>query len=221
MRIQELAEVLPIDVNRSPRFDPERRFIDPQPILELCPSLVTSGDNTSKAFDEEASTNYVGLAHFSVKEYLISERIKHGPARSFSIQELSSNGSMAEDCLAYLLQFDKEDSLTSGTLEFPLARYAARYWTKHARVAELGTSAAATLSMELFLTAEAAFINWLRLYDPDKLRYRYVEQYPRNVSFPLYYASRADLLKSVQMLLARGVDVNEQGGDHSDALSAA
>ena len=75
--------------------------------------------------------------------------------------------------------------------------------------------------MELFLTAEAAFINWLRLYDPDKPRYRYVEQYPRNISCPLYYACRAGLLKSVQTLLARCVDVNEQSGDHGDALSAA
>ena len=75
--------------------------------------------------------------------------------------------------------------------------------------------------MELFLTAEASFIDWLRLYDPDKPRYRHVEQYPRNVPCPLYYTSRAGLLKSVQMLLTRGVDVNEQGGDHGDALSAA
>jgi ankyrin repeat protein len=221
LQIRELAKVLAIDVNGSPRFDPERRFADPQDILELCPSLVILKSSKSKAFDDEARTKYIALAHSSVKEYLISERIKEGPARSFSIERLSSNRSMAEDCLAYLLQFDQEDSLTSGTLDLRLARYAARFWTLHARVAELGTNTAVKLSMELFRTADVSFSNWLRLRDPHKCRFRRVERYPKHIASPLYYASRAGLLKSVEVLLRKGADVNEQGGEHGDALSAA
>ena len=45
----------------------------------------------------------IRLAHFSVKEYLVSDRIQHGPAFAYSLKEEVSNQSIAADCLAYLL----------------------------------------------------------------------------------------------------------------------
>ncbi|KAL2048219.1 hypothetical protein N7G274_000130 [Stereocaulon virgatum] len=78
LQIRELAEVFIIDVNGSPRFDPERRSADPHSILKLCPSLIKLGSSKSKAFDDDARTNYIALAHFSMKEYLMSEKLRKG-----------------------------------------------------------------------------------------------------------------------------------------------
>jgi len=78
-------------------------------------------------------TGEVKLAHLSVKEYLLSKSCQDGPS-SFGISETSSHSFISQTCLAYLLQFDKPDCLSSSTIEeFPLALYAAQYWTFHAQ----------------------------------------------------------------------------------------
>src|ERR1700736_1504323 len=74
------------------------------------------------------------LAHFSVKEYLISQRIQNGPAAKYSLLRKDADTSIAHTCLAYLMQFSKLDSLKPGTIAlFPLAEYAAQYWISHAK----------------------------------------------------------------------------------------
>ncbi|KAI9775606.1 MAG: hypothetical protein M1839_001007 [Geoglossum umbratile] len=124
MRIEEVAEVIALDLESDPRFDTERRLPEPRDLLVICSSLVTLSSGTleySNCRLEE--TEELRLAHFSVKEYLISERIRAGPASDFSILEMPAHLSIAQACLAYLLQFDKPDSLTRDTCQkYPLAR---------------------------------------------------------------------------------------------------
>ena len=70
-----------------------------------------------KAYDAKYDfkhRNIVRLAHFSVKEYLLSERIRDKTASyyakeasKFAIQEISAHESIAAHCLAYLLQFEE------------------------------------------------------------------------------------------------------------------
>jgi hypothetical protein len=55
-------------------------------------------------------------------------------------------------CLAYLLQFDKANCLARQTTdEYPLARYAAKYWTQHARAAEGDAEAMHQLILQFFV----------------------------------------------------------------------
>ena len=56
---------------------------------------------------------HIKLAHFSVKEYLISVDIRNGPAGIYAISRELADTSIAESCLVLLLHFDKPDSLTS------------------------------------------------------------------------------------------------------------
>ncbi|KAI9764160.1 MAG: hypothetical protein M1840_008642 [Geoglossum simile] len=209
LQIREVAEVIAVDIEDNPRFDAERRFPEPRDILKICSSLVTIIEEANDGNEQ------VKLAHFSVKEYLVSERIQIGPACRYSIREAPANISIAEACLAYLLQFEHSNSLTSRTTqEYPLARYAAWYWTQHARWAGKDASAVHLLIIELFLSKKDAYANWIRLRDSSKAK-------SLNVNSPLYYALVAGLVETGKLLLEKGTDVNAQGGYYGNALQAA
>ncbi|KAH0538097.1 hypothetical protein FGG08_005309 [Glutinoglossum americanum] len=223
LQVKEAAEALAVDVEANPRFDAERRLIDPRNVLAICSSLVTTTTERMEGSHSKAAETELRLAHFSVREFLMSDRIQDGPARQYSTQEIPANVSIAEICLAYLLQFDKDDSLTSETVkDFPLARYAAQYWTQHARVAKRDASTLHRLIMELFLSKRDAYVNWIRLFDPDSpYREPDIMRGSNSVATPLYYASLAGLAESVRLLLEAGADVNAQGGRHGNAIEAA
>ena len=225
-QVKEIVEVLAVDVEENPRFDTERRFPEPRDILTICSSLVTVSAETTEGFHSKTAKMEVRLAHFSVKEYLVSERIRrrkpNGIAKRYSIREIPCHTSIAEICVAYLLQFDTANSLTRQTTEeFPLALYAAEYWTEHARVAREDAKAMHQLIMELCLSKRKTYVNWVRLCDPD-----YPQRVPNitrsweTVASPLYYASLAGLVESVRLLL-KEADINEQGGRYGNALQAA
>ena len=94
----------------------------------------------------------IRLAHFSVKEYLVSDRIQHGPSFAYSLEEEISNESIAQDCLVYLLHLIEPDTWRSKStmVKYPLARYAARYWFDHIQCVKGHKSTALTLVQELF-----------------------------------------------------------------------
>jgi hypothetical protein len=238
LQIKEVAEVITVNIEHSPRFDPERRFPDPRDILTICSSLVTTAgdsydeiedllDEMEDPDDDEMANEQVRLAHFSVKEYLMSERIQAGSASRYSLRKIHANVSIAETCLAYLLQFDHPNSSILRTFEeFPLARYAAKYWTQHAQYAEADMNTIHLLSMELLLQRKDAYLNWIRLFNPD-MPWREpgismsLENNWKSVPSPLYYVSLTGLVESARVLLEYGADVNAQGGLYGTALQAA
>jgi ankyrin repeat protein len=211
LRIEEIAEVIAVDIEDNPRFDTERRLPEPRDILTICSSLVT--------IVVEEAKEQVRLAHFSVKEYLVSERaqIEH------SIREIPANISIAETCLAYLLQFEYSHSLTFRTAEeYPLSRYAAQYWTQHAQLAEKHAGIIRLLIMELFLSKRVACVNWIRLFNPDMPRKGPdITRTFNSVASSLYYASLTGLAESAKLLLEKGAEVNAQEGRYGNALQAA
>jgi hypothetical protein len=238
LTLSELAETSIIDPETSPALNEDRRYFSPMDVLDFLPSLVVitysdDSDSYSSSSRSEGSdlikTGKVGqkphtirLAHFSIKEHLVSDRIQASRCSIFSIKEIPANISIAEDCLTYLLQFDRPDSLTPRTLKLPLVGYAAEYWTQHARWAGGGAIAIHRLIMEFFLYKEDAYINWVRLFDPDRRRAKpNITRDLERVAFPLYYASLTGLVESVRQLLAKGANVNAQGGLYGTALLAA
>jgi hypothetical protein len=97
---------------------------DHQEISRYCSSLVivvsTKPDNVLQ------------LAHFSVKEYLTSNRVESAVATEF--QKVTASASIARVCLAYLLQFDNELQPEKVVIEYPLAKYSATFWIRFAAV---------------------------------------------------------------------------------------
>ena len=118
LRLVEVAEIVAIDARGKPRFNPENRYFDSKEILEICPSLVSVFEEKYRhipgwAFDTDYDVPYIKLAHFSVKEYLISVDIQKGPASMYAISRELADTSIGEACLALLLHFNKSDSLVS------------------------------------------------------------------------------------------------------------
>jgi len=231
LALEEIAEVIAIDVHDDPRFDPERRLAAPQDVMTICSSLITIDGEEILDYGLQDRYTPVRLAHFSVKEYLVSDRIRIGKASGYSIRERESIAVIAEDCLAYLLYFDVANVFTPLTVdeptdwsfrsesltpehqsEFPLALYAARFWMQHAQTAEAsGTTKTSSLIVELLRSRGAAFENMMRLW----ISITFYSDLKSNRDFdrplllqkfrsPLHFVSLFGLVNSVKMLLEQG-----------------
>jgi ankyrin repeat protein len=224
LAVDEVAEVIAIDVTRDLAFDREEVLEDPQDALDICSSLVTiATDNNNGNGRLESKRQIAVLAHYSVKEYLVSDRIQGGKAARYSMQAAACHSTIAKACLGYLGQFQKSEPMAENTSgEYQLARYSAGFWLSHFqkagdRGAELSRAALHLLSRE-----NAAYLNWIRIHDPDRpweeSKFgRVIEKTPN----PLYYAALVGLEDLVRLLLDKGADVNAQGGRYGNALQAA
>jgi hypothetical protein len=68
----------------------------------------------------------IALAHYSVQEYLVSDRIKQGLAKQYNMHEAKCHGVMMDGCSNYLLQLRRllsEEVIQTSAL----ARYAAEF----------------------------------------------------------------------------------------------
>src|ERR1700721_2090218 len=114
-------------------------------------------------------TGMIKLSHMSVKDYLLCQH--RVGATGFSIDEKLAHTFIAKTCLAYLLQFENPDMLNEDTIDkYPLAKYAAEYWTMHVHYgAEESTDVQQEkLIMTLFRPFHTApFISWVRIHDID------------------------------------------------------
>ena len=224
LHLKEVAELVAIDINDHPKFDPQRRLPDPEDVVEICSSLITvtesvSDDDEFNHLYSESYGAYVTLAHFSVYEYLISDIIPQGRAVSFKLDKVDCHVTLTKDCLAYLFHFDRIGSLTSDVFaEYPLAQYAAAYLPEHAQVAERKDNA---ICQDLFLTKGEAFRNWVRLHDllyPIELDR---SRLPRSAAFSIYYAWEAGLSESVRVLITKCAKLNAQDEMYENALIAS
>jgi len=231
--VEEISEIVAIDVERDPMFDRQEVLEDPLEALNICSSLVTlvASEEFGEEFSDVASghvsdsaTEVIVLAHFSVKEYLISERIRQGRAARYSMQDVSCNEIITKSCLGYLLQFQQQSEPLSeeNIQDYKLARYSAEFWTTHAQAAMNETETWSQLAMELLLTENGAYLNWIRIHDiDDAYSGTNFRKTLSTVPAPLYYATRTGLTNVVSLLLENKVDVNAQGGLFGNALEAA
>ena len=204
LRLVEVAEIVAMDARGASRFNPENRYFDPNEILEICPSLVSVfKEKYSNVSDWAFNTDYdvpcIKLAHFSVKEYLISVDIQKGPASMYAISRELADTSIAEACLALLLHFDKSDSLVSqleeeGTLtsesggtglepveptrkESPVLQFERKFPLAQYAAREWVKHAHNASSRNDFIRGLISEIflkrdtleNWIRLYNPEEL----------------------------------------------------
>lgn len=181
LRIEEVAETIAIRPGAS-SLDEDDKLFEPEAILGTCSSLVTM-------FRE---TRIIQLAHFSVKEYLISEKLRTSRLSCFGIQDVLAQTYIAESCLTYLLLFDREDSLvvtSDDVVEvtkepddpdtrrlnkrypnlvkvYPLLQYAATNWFKHATEILEGSPERVKHQILTLLnpSRDCCFLNWLRVY---------------------------------------------------------
>ncbi|KAI9766841.1 MAG: hypothetical protein M1839_004764 [Geoglossum umbratile] len=124
--LAELAEAVVVD-DTTCTFAVGDRFLDPTDILEICTCLIT--------FNKKNNPE-VRLAHYSVQEYLVSERLRSKPFRTSAPE---SNALAAKIYITYYLNLDlrfypgpwtfsgTHQYYTEAARDFPLLRPAYRY----------------------------------------------------------------------------------------------
>ncbi|KAK4232828.1 putative vegetative incompatibility protein, partial [Achaetomium macrosporum] len=205
LTIQEAVDAIAIRLDADRQFDPKYKLPCPNEITRFCSSLVSL---VTRRSGEETVTE-LELAHFSVKEYLMSNNTPE-PFRC-GLSEPDARSCITRCCLAYLSCLRTEEPIDKVRAQFPLARYSAQYWMDHAKPAE--TLDGVTETIICFFQDCTTYAIWTRLFDPE----RRCDEHPD----PLYFASLKGLHASVRILIENGADVNAQGGVYGNALQAA
>ena len=208
MWLAELGELIAINLSGDLWFDTDVRFPDPRDLLDIVPGLLQVEENESK-------NPIIRLAHFSVKEYLISERIKTQKPQKFWSPEIQSHEFIAATCLAYILYFegkghsfiDPETFSLKSLEKCPLAEYTCRYWNTHAKIAGSHLSILKDLALE-FLRRSDLRKAWFRGFHGGPLLDSRDEE-PECIP-PLFIAASIGFLGIVQILLESGHDANER-----------
>ena len=161
----------------------------------------------------------IRLAHFSIQEYLESDRILQTAARGFHLSRTEGHSYLAQCCLVYVLHYCKSpDKLTvhNDREDLPLLEYAACSWIDH-----LLTSPDDDTTIQLatkLLGSQQNSLSWASIVHPHQiLPYDCENIYGSG----LYYASAAGLNQLVKSLLHGDSDVNAQRGPRGSALMAA
>ena len=219
LHVEELAEVLAIDfdaVHRGviPRLNPDWRSADRHhAVLSTCSSLIAVVDN--------GYSQLVQFSHFSVKEFLISDRLAHSNedvARYHIILE-PAHTVLAQASLGVLLCLDDQVN-GSNVWEIPLAAYAARHWVDHTR---FGNAASHIQdAMEFFFDADKPhWVAWLRVHDIDEFWAVFTPE-RSTPGQPLYYAALCGFYDLAKKLIHKHPEhVNTRGGEKVAPLVAA
>ena len=130
LRVEELAEVLAIDFSApggTPLVDEKLRWEDKErAVLSACSSLIS-------IFKDQWDSRQVQFSHFSVKEFLTSDRLTTSMMDSLRCHHIhleSAHTIMAQACLSVLLRLDS--SMDRRMAEsYPLAQYAGKHFGDH------------------------------------------------------------------------------------------
>ena len=216
LRVEELVEILAFDFAAAqggiPKFRPNWRLKDQEEaVLSICSILVTIVD--------KGGSRVVQFSHFSVKEFLTSDRLATftGNLSTYHILPRLAHTTLAQACLGLLLHLDDRNENKS-VKESPLAEYAARHWVAHARFDNVASHLIDGMG-RLFEQEKPHFSTWIGLYNIDA---ESGGKFPFEFPSPLYYSA----LCGVQDLVRRIIieypqDVNAIAGSFEFPLVAA
>jgi ankyrin repeat domain-containing protein 50 len=213
VKLVEMVEVLAIDWDTDePYFDSRNRIPDPNDIFTMCSTLVTSS-NSSRAHRFYGDKRKFGeglnlrLAHSSVKEYLISGRIKASKASTYSMDATSAHIFIASTHLTYLMSpafeigFQRPWTLSQEYREWPLFQTARDYWPKHINDAGPDLPESTKNLIQRFFDSRhkpngGQYSVWIASFIPDASTETILN------TPPLYYAASFGMVTVVRMLLA-------------------
>ncbi|KAN0137936.1 Ankyrin repeat-containing domain protein [Lactarius tabidus] len=216
LRVDELARIIAFNLNAVegdiPKFDADLRSEDQeQDLLSACPSLIT--------ITSSHGSRIVQFSHFSVKEFLTSDRLAASSediSRYYILPE-DAHTTLARTSLGVLLGLDDR---VERCRAIPLVEYASHYWVSHAQVGSVSSRVIGMMET-LFDSEKPHFSAWVRLHDIDRpplLKWR-LEKTSRN---PLYYSALCGFSDLVVHLVKKHPEhINATGGEHDYPLAAA
>jgi hypothetical protein len=218
LNVKELAEVIAFDFNTGgmPKLNPGWRWEDQEEaVMSACSSLVT--------IVKKGDSQVVQFSHFSVKEFLTADRLAE-PIRDvtcYHIRLEAAHTILAQTCLGVLLRLD--DRVDRDSIEsFPMARYAAEYWPRHARVENVCSRIKDGMEC-LFDADKPHFAAWLWIYNEDKWGSSMSTMRPEKPeAVSLYYAVRLGFRDLAEHLIAEHPEhVSARGGYRVTPIHAA
>ena len=215
LRVEELAEILAVDFNTSegiPKLNEALRWEDQeQAVLSACSGLIAVIKN------EYNDSRVVQFSHFSVKEFLTSDRLatsKMDASLYHHIPPEPAHTVMAQACLSVILRLDPGIN-EARMKDFPLARYAAEHIGDHAEFESVLSHIWDGVD-DLLDADKSHFAVWLRIYrDWD----RWANE--RLAVTPLYYVSRRGYRGLVDYLISKRPEDMNIIGYYGTPLHAA
>ena len=224
LRIEELAEILAIRFESETThglikgWRPEDRE---NAVLSACSSLI--------AVVEVDGSPVVQFSHFSVEEFLTSDRLSMAQLRSVSRYHIPlepAHKILAQACLVTLLQLDGHID-KNGLKNYPLAFYAAQHWFKHARFGDVLLSVGDGVG-QLFDSGKPHFSAWIWIHDVNRDWQKrsiedIIDEHPSApMKTPLYYSAACGLPSLAEKLITiLPNDVNSpEGADWSPLYTA-
>ncbi|KAL8645314.1 MAG: hypothetical protein Q9226_007358, partial [Calogaya cf. arnoldii] len=202
----ELAEAIVIR-DGVYELGPDDRLPRPTDVLEIGGSL----------FLCDPRTKQVKFAHSSLRQYLLSQEIKSGPAATFALSEDECHRQILVSCLTYLQSDIRTTTGSWSELQEvyetptpfiypPLYKYCVLNWTKHVNTPALDEMVP-HLAPKLFQLADTRFLTSLiqcrRQLEPQPEAGSTQDRDP-TYSDPISYAAAEGLYASVRALLALG-----------------
>ncbi len=221
--VEELAELFAIELDQdmAPSFKEGWRPANAEDaVLSACSTLIS--------VIEDKGLKIVQFSHFSVKEFLISERLRTseiGNIRPYHIPLDSAHAILARACLTVLLQLD-ENVDKEHLKTFPLAVYAAEHWVDHAKHKDVASQIQDPME-RLFNPSKSYLAAWIWIHDVESYRVpgftHDLEERPTPPKVTaLYYAMLYGFSGLANyLILTHGEDVNARCGSRKTALHAA
>ena len=187
LTLPELVDGIAVEITEPTGLNKDRRLDNYIDIHDICPGFVS--------LNVAGETFIVQIAHFSVQEYLESDRIRQQKAMIFGLNSVRAHAEIAQICLIYLLDSELSSSVLNRNVlkEYPLAKFAAEYWYDHYIRTANTASELNGLTLRLF-QQEESFKKWVDLHNMD-------ERGPGGRGKPLYYASLLGLKQVLHGLL--------------------
>ena len=226
LQVEELAEVLAVDFgddDEIPTLNPNWRWEEQeQALLSSCSSLIT--------IVESYESRIVQFSHFSVKEFLTSDRLATsiGDISRYHIVLEPAHTILARACMCVLLRLDDRVEESGVTNVSPLAIYAAEHWIAHAQDEKVRSCLRKGMEY-LFDLDKPYFAAWLQLHDIDTSPQPGSAFYPfvpllamKSDATPVYYAALCGFQDLVEQLIVNDPkQVNATGGYYLTPLVAA
>ena len=211
--VEELAEVLAVDLDATggiPKLNEDLRWEDQeQAVLSACSSLI------AVVWDD--GSRVVQFSHFSVKEFLTSDRLATSTIDASHYHHIlpePSHTIMAQACLSVLLRLDShinKDRLK----DFPLARYASQHFGDHAEFGNVFGHVRNGID-NLLDADKPTFTAWLWVRIGD-----FNEVPKRPEASPLYHVAGFGFYSMVDYLISKHPEDLSVRGDFGIPLHAA
>ena len=231
LRVEELAELFAIefDPDAGPNLKEGWRPENPEDaVLSACSALIV--------VIEYSGSKIVQFSHFSVQEFLTSDRLRTSEIekiRHYHISFDAAHTILARACLSVLLQLDENADKTR-LKTFPLAFYAAQHWVDHAKYEDV-PSRVQGLMEQLFNPSKQYLAAWTWIRDMDAVWWRrhrlssfretihdLKERPERPEATALYYAALCGFSGLASYLIfTHAANVNAKCGNRGTPLHAA